>query len=190
LLPTGSKRLDNMNARYFVVQEGGKTFVGTFETERRRRTLVLIGFTDVKDLYMHKLVSVDIPLGAWWLKQLKRRQYEGLVKMPRPRVRRAVLNTNITNDNFWLTQIAKVASRCTPIPQELLVDSLCLSFNPRGSRQAFDRCKYTEEASRQWWRPRLSPHWSARRLFGRDSRRMGKAINIRKHQPVSQGTLT
>jgi hypothetical protein len=42
LLPTGDKRLDDVNACYFVVREGGKTFVGTFETERGRRSLVLI----------------------------------------------------------------------------------------------------------------------------------------------------
>jgi hypothetical protein len=85
LAPTGNKRLDAMNARYFVVQEGGKTFVGTFETERGRRTLMLMQFTDFRNLHMHKLVPVgkkDIPLGVWWLRQSKRRQYDGLVFHP------------------------------------------------------------------------------------------------------------
>jgi hypothetical protein len=81
LAPTGNKRLDAMNARYFVVQEGGKTFVGTFETERGRQTLVLMRFADFKNLHMNKRVET-VPLGTWWLNQAKRRQYDGLTFCP------------------------------------------------------------------------------------------------------------
>jgi Family of unknown function (DUF5906) len=85
LLPTGNKRLDDMNARYFVVQEGGKAFVGKFETVRDRQTLVLMRFADFKNLHMHKLVPVGdafMPLGSWWLHHSKRRQYAGLTFHP------------------------------------------------------------------------------------------------------------
>jgi hypothetical protein len=85
LLPTGDKRLDAMNARYFVVREGGKTLVGTFDNERGRQTLVLMGFADFRNLHMHQLVRVGgkrVPLGTWWLQHSKRRQYAGLVFHP------------------------------------------------------------------------------------------------------------
>jgi len=85
LLPTGNKRLDDMNARYFVVQEGGKAFVGTFETQGGRQTLVLMRFTDFRNLHMNKRVKVGekvVPLGGWWLDHAKRRQYDGLVFLP------------------------------------------------------------------------------------------------------------
>ena len=54
--PTGDKRLDEMNARYFVVREGGKAFVGTFENEGGRQTLILMRFADFKSLHMNKRV--------------------------------------------------------------------------------------------------------------------------------------
>ena len=85
LLPTGDKRLDSMNARYFVDQEGGKAFVGTFEYERGRQKLVLLRFADFKSLLMNKRVDVGdktMPLGTWWLLQPKRRQYAGLTFHP------------------------------------------------------------------------------------------------------------
>jgi hypothetical protein len=85
LLPTGDKRLDAMNARYFVVLEGGKTFVCTFEHERGRKKLVLMRFADFKNLHMNKKVTVDgksYQLGTWWLRQPKRRQYAGLAFHP------------------------------------------------------------------------------------------------------------
>lgn len=89
-LSTGDEQLDAMNARYFVVQEGGKAFVGTFETERGRRTLVLMRFADFKNLHMHKLVPIGngfMPLGSWWLQHSKRRQYAGLTFHPGNNVR-------------------------------------------------------------------------------------------------------
>src|SRR5205823_4431372 len=82
---TGDKLLDTMNARFFVVQEGGKSFVGTFENDRGRQTLLLLRFTDFKNLHMHKRVDIGdktMPLGTWWLQQSKRRQYEGLTFHP------------------------------------------------------------------------------------------------------------
>lgn len=85
LLPTGNKRLDAMNDRYFVVQDGGKSFVGTFERERGRHRLVLMPFTDFRNLHMNKRVPVGdetMPLGTWWLQQAKRRQYAGLTFHP------------------------------------------------------------------------------------------------------------
>lgn len=83
--PTGNKRLDEMSARYFVVREGGKVFVGTFEHERGRAVLVLMSFADFRNLHMNRKVKVngnDVPLGKWWLEHPKRRQYEGLTFQP------------------------------------------------------------------------------------------------------------
>jgi hypothetical protein len=77
LLPTGDNRLDAMNARFFVVQEGGKAFVGTFEQERGRQKLILTRFADFKNLHMNKKVEIGdktMPLGIWWLQQAKRQQ--------------------------------------------------------------------------------------------------------------------
>lgn len=99
MLPTGNKRLDAMNARYFVVQEGGKSFVGTFEQERDRWTLVLMRFADFKNLNMNKRVDVGdktVPLGTWWLNQAKRRQYDGLCFHPGNNAR--VINGKL---NLW-----------------------------------------------------------------------------------------
>jgi hypothetical protein len=99
LRPTGDERLDDMNARYFVVQEGGKTFVGTFESEPGRHTLVLMRFPDFKNKYMNKKVEVGdkaVPLGTWWVQQPKRRQYEGLTFHPGNNAR--VINGKL---NLW-----------------------------------------------------------------------------------------
>jgi hypothetical protein len=99
LLPTSDKRLDDMNAHYFVVQEGGKAFVGTFETERGRQTPVLMRFADFKNLHMNKKVEVGektVPLGTWWLQQAKRRQYAGLAFHPGNNAR--VVNGKL---NLW-----------------------------------------------------------------------------------------
>ncbi|AMN40182.1 primase-helicase family protein [Rhodoplanes sp. Z2-YC6860] len=85
LLPTGDERLDKMNARYFVVREGGKAFVGTFEQDRERWSLVLMRFSDFKSLYMHqRIIAGDRSqqLGTWWLNNPKRRQYAGLTFQP------------------------------------------------------------------------------------------------------------
>jgi hypothetical protein len=85
LQPTGNKRLDEMNARYFVVKEGGKVFVGTFERDRSRQMLVLMAFADFRNLHLNKSVKVDgknMPLGKWWLEHPKRRQYDGLTFYP------------------------------------------------------------------------------------------------------------
>jgi hypothetical protein len=85
LSPTGDKRLDAMNARYFVVLEGGKALVGMFEYERGRQKLVLMRFADFKNLHMNKYVEVGkftVPLGTWWLQHSKRRQYAGLAFHP------------------------------------------------------------------------------------------------------------
>jgi Family of unknown function (DUF5906) len=85
LLPTGDNRLDGMNARFFVVQEGGKAFVGTFEQERGRQKLILTRFADFKNLHMNKKVEIGdktMPLGIWWLQQRNRRQYAGLTFHP------------------------------------------------------------------------------------------------------------
>jgi hypothetical protein len=85
LLPTGNKRLDAINARYFVVRESGKVLVGTFENEHGRSLLVLMSFADFRNLHMNQKVTVkgkDVPLGKWWLEHPKRRQYDGLTFQP------------------------------------------------------------------------------------------------------------
>jgi hypothetical protein len=99
LLPTGNKRLDAINARYFVVRESGKVFVGTFENEHGRSLLVLMSFADFRNLHMNQKVTVkskDVPLGKWWLEHPKRRQYDGLTF--RPGDDRRVINGRL---NLW-----------------------------------------------------------------------------------------
>jgi hypothetical protein len=99
LLPTGNKRLDELNARYFVVRESGKVFVGTFEHERDRSLLVLMSFGDFRNLHMNRKVTVqgkEVQLGKWWLEHPKRRQYEGLTFQPGDE--RRVINGRL---NLW-----------------------------------------------------------------------------------------
>jgi hypothetical protein len=78
-------QLDEMNEKYFVAPEGGKTFVIAFECEHGRRVPVFMKFADFGNLHMNKLVeggNKKIPLGKWWLTHPQRRQYAGLTFDP------------------------------------------------------------------------------------------------------------
>lgn len=97
--PTSNKRLDEMNARFFVVKDSGKAFVGTFEQEHGRMKLELMPFGHFAMLLMNQKVKVksrDVPLGKWWLEHPKRRQYAGLIFQPGN-------NAPVINDklNLW-----------------------------------------------------------------------------------------
>jgi hypothetical protein len=82
--------LNELNEKYFVTKEGGKTWVVTFELEHKRRILTYMKFGDFTNLYMNRLVRVEvknktpqyIPAGKWWLQHPQRRQYDGLIFEP------------------------------------------------------------------------------------------------------------
>jgi hypothetical protein len=82
--------LNELNEKYFVTKEGGKTWVVTFELEHKRLILTYMKFGDFTNLYMNRLVRVEaknktpqyIPLGRWWLQHPQRRQYDGLIFEP------------------------------------------------------------------------------------------------------------
>jgi hypothetical protein len=92
--------LAEMNDRHFVTQLGGKTRVvteGEDDEFKGRQTIVAVSsFEDFTNLHSNRRKSwteigknggepkpVEIPLGAWWLRQKKRRQYDnGMKFMP------------------------------------------------------------------------------------------------------------
>jgi hypothetical protein len=87
--PENDSALDEMNAKYFVTKEGGKTWVISFEREHDRLILNYMKFGDFCNLYMNRTVKVEakdktqyIPLGKWWLQHPQRRQYDGLIFAP------------------------------------------------------------------------------------------------------------
>jgi hypothetical protein len=87
---TNGPVLDRLNAKYFVTKEGGKTWVIAFEKERNRHITTYMKFGDFRNLYMNQLVKIEvkdkppqfIPLGDRWLRQRRRRQYDGMVFEP------------------------------------------------------------------------------------------------------------
>jgi hypothetical protein len=77
--------LEEMNAKYCVIQEGGKAWVITFEIEYGRLVPIYMTFSAFQQLYMNRFVMVDcksVPLGTWWLKQPGRKQYAALTFEP------------------------------------------------------------------------------------------------------------
>jgi Bifunctional DNA primase/polymerase, N-terminal/Family of unknown function (DUF5906) len=75
--------LDKMNARYFVVQAGGKVVVGE---EEGGRLDTLWPRHEFVALHPHKtaLGKKEVPIGAWWLEQTRRRQYKKIAFAPPP----------------------------------------------------------------------------------------------------------
>ena len=82
-----------MNAKHFVVREGGKTVVITeeFDPELKRRVLKRSSFEDIRKFYCNRPVFLGLnekgkrnvaPLGSHWLNDEHRRQYEGVVCAP------------------------------------------------------------------------------------------------------------
>jgi len=85
---TGSQWLIDLNAKYAVAKESGKTWVIEEELdEHRQRTLLnYMSFTDFTHFYMNRTIlsvgSDGIPkvqtVGEYWLKHPNRRQYEAV----------------------------------------------------------------------------------------------------------------
>ena len=83
--------LDRLNAEFCVVLDRGRARVLNFFQERQegghqRQVPHLLSFDDFRNFYMNRFVQVSeekwVPLGQWWLKHPKRRQYQGLVFVP------------------------------------------------------------------------------------------------------------
>ena len=85
--------LREMNDKYCVLLDGGKSRVLTFERATRRvggkvyvrHAPTFLAFQDFRNLHMNRRIRVgdeNIPLGSWWLNQRDRRQYAGVVFDP------------------------------------------------------------------------------------------------------------
>jgi hypothetical protein len=87
-----------MNAKYCVVQDGGKVDVLMFERQAQRlgnydhvrHVPAFLSFQAFRNKYLNRSVFIPekdgkisaAPLGSWWLKHPQRRQYEGLIFQP------------------------------------------------------------------------------------------------------------
>lgn len=80
--------LNELNEKHFVVSESGKAVVYTeaFDEHEGRVKLTKSSFADFRNLYMNRCMHIGnnkfVPLGYWWLKHPKRRQYESIVFTP------------------------------------------------------------------------------------------------------------
>ncbi|MEN6427199.1 MAG: DUF5906 domain-containing protein [Phycisphaerales bacterium] len=85
--------LRELNDKYAVVSYGGKTRVAyeDYDEALERYRLVVMTLDDFRSYYMNRRVSIGTdaqgnpryePLGQWWLKHEKRRQYEGITFAP------------------------------------------------------------------------------------------------------------
>ncbi len=86
--------LAEMNERYCVVLDGGRARVLTFDRFTRqvgrfkyeRHIPTFLTFEDFRNLHLHKHVRISedksMPLGHWWLKNIGRRQYDGVIFQP------------------------------------------------------------------------------------------------------------
>ena len=85
--------LHEMNNKYCVLPDGGKSRVLTFEqTTRRvdgkvyvRHVPTFLAFEDFRNLHLHKVIPAGdkfVPVGHWWLKNPARRQYAGVIFEP------------------------------------------------------------------------------------------------------------
>lgn len=96
-MPPGD--LERMNDKYSVVLDGGKVSVLMFEKNveqigryrHERNVPMFLSFDDFRNLHCNRSVKVwdkdkkkdiHVPLGSWWLKHIRRRQYDGLVFEP------------------------------------------------------------------------------------------------------------
>jgi hypothetical protein len=91
--PQESSQLDVMNARYSVVQDGGKVQVLMFERyvtridkyEHVRYVPAFLSFSDFRNKYCNQIIKEGkkkTALGQWWLMHLERRQYDGITFQP------------------------------------------------------------------------------------------------------------
>jgi hypothetical protein len=83
--------LERMNERYCIMPYGGKVRILAFERELNRSVMTFYSAADFKLLHSNVLIPIGedktMGLGAWWITQRLRRQYEGLVFAPgSPRV--------------------------------------------------------------------------------------------------------
>jgi Family of unknown function (DUF5906) len=90
--------LAEMNAKYCVIQDGGRVDVLMFERqaqrlgnyERVRHVPAFLSFQALRNKYLNQSVVVagkngaatPVAAGSWWLKHPQRRQYEGLTFQP------------------------------------------------------------------------------------------------------------
>ena len=78
--------IDELNNKYCVVLEGSKVRVLTFSQQHGREMVNYLTFSDFRNLYMNRPINVGeektVPLGGYWLKHPKRRQYDGVVFEP------------------------------------------------------------------------------------------------------------
>jgi len=100
-LGLSNAQLTKMNEKYSVVQDGGRVDVLTFERhvqrigkyQHVRHVPTFLSFQDFRNLHLNKNVfisemkngievMVPIPLGTWWLKHPRRRQYDGITFQP------------------------------------------------------------------------------------------------------------
>jgi hypothetical protein len=89
---TASEALKQMNGRYAVVREAGKTAVISEERDPMlgRNVIIRSSLKDIRDFHMNALVPVLLPsghlkylrLGQFWLEHPNRRQYKGVVFSP------------------------------------------------------------------------------------------------------------
>lgn len=81
--------LDELNAKYCVVQDGSKVRVHSFERHEHRGHVRLVStflpFYEFRNLHMHRTVKYEdgfIDIGELWLRHPTRRQYSGIVFQP------------------------------------------------------------------------------------------------------------
>jgi hypothetical protein len=95
---TRANLLAEMNKKYSIVRDGSKVNVLMFDVhtkkigrhEHTRQIATFLSFFDFRNLHSHRTVFVRdaknkihaIPLGDWWLKNPKRKQYAGIVFEP------------------------------------------------------------------------------------------------------------
>jgi hypothetical protein len=88
-----SQKLADMNEQYSVVKDGGKVRVMTFDRKSEqvghatyvRRVPSWLTFADFKNMTMHQMIldgKKEMSVGAWWLLQSGRQQYDGLIFRP------------------------------------------------------------------------------------------------------------
>ena len=81
--------LNELNARYCVVQDGTRVRVHSFERDEHRRHVrqvsTFLHFAEFANLWMHRTVMHNgktIDIGRFWLRHPERRQYSGIVFLP------------------------------------------------------------------------------------------------------------
>lgn len=129
----GDLALARMNRNHFTVLHGGKYLVGR---ERNHPTLghVEVEWFSAGAVSAHfdsRTVEVEDgkqkPLGSWWVKHPRRRQYEGVVFDPSPE------RTHTSLYNLWRGWAVEPKAGDWSLMKRLLKDVLC-----RGDAESFD----------------------------------------------------